>query len=127
MFGWAGFHPPTDHRYATQSSAGDRDFSDEHYNRLEFKLTKSYLDYDEAYQLAVPPVPANQGVILSGKLPLWLWTALARVYINVPWLAVFQPQLERQAVVVASKDKDKPIGSLVSDNDPANGKIGLTR
>jgi CRISPR-associated Csx3 family protein len=52
-------------------------------------------------------------VVLSGKLPLWLWTALARVYRGAPWLAIFQPQLKDQAVVIASSDENTPLGGLV--------------
>lgn len=84
------------------------------HTRLEFSLAGGYLDYGEAEGLTVPPAPAERGVVLSGKLPLWLWTALARAYGTAPWLAVFQPPLGGQAVVVASRDAQQPVGSLVA-------------
>lgn len=82
-------------------------------SQLEVTLTNNYLDYDEAAGLTFPPSPPDHGLIVSGKLPLWLWTALARTYRQMHWLAVFQPQLN-QAVVIASQDEHKPIGSLVA-------------
>ena len=70
---------------------------------LAFTLARAYLDHAEAEGLIVPPVPAGQGVVLSGKLPLWLYTALALAYApRVRWLAVYQPRYEGEAVVVCS-------------------------
>jgi CRISPR-associated protein Csx3 len=84
------------------------------HTRLALSLPGGYLDYSQAEGLRLPPLPAGKGTVLSGKLPLWLWTALARAYRHAPWLAVFQPQLEDQAVVIASGDEGRPIGSLVT-------------
>jgi CRISPR-associated protein Csx3 len=83
------------------------------HTRLELALAGDYLDYGEAEGLALPPLPPGKGVVLSGKLPLWLWTALVRVYRDAPWVAVFQPPLGDRAVVVASQDQAMPIGGLV--------------
>ena len=47
---------------------------------------------------------------LSGKLPLWLWSALALAYAHVPWLGVYQPQ--QGAVIIHAIDAQK-IGRLV--------------
>jgi CRISPR-associated protein Csx3 len=82
--------------------------------RLEIALAGGYLDYGEAEGLYLPPLPPGRGVVLSGKLPLWLWTALARTYHHAPWVAIFQPQLGNQTVVVASRDESVPIGSLLT-------------
>jgi len=82
--------------------------------RLELAIVQDYLDYREAEGLALPPLPPGKGVVLSGKLPLWLWTALAQTYRHMPWIAVFQPQLEDQAVVIASQQEDMPVGGLVT-------------
>ena len=82
--------------------------------RLELAIVRDYLDYREAEGLGLPPLPPGKGVVLSGKLPLWLWTALAQTYRHAPWIAVFQPPLEGQAVVIASQQGDLPIGSLVT-------------
>ena len=83
---------------------------------LAFTITKAYLDYVETEGLVVPPVPPDQGVVLSGKLPLWLYTALALTYAScasLPWLAVYQPQLEDKAVVVSSCSSEWSVGDRV--------------
>jgi CRISPR-associated protein Csx3 len=81
--------------------------------RLELVLAGDYLDYGEAEGLTLPPLPPGKGLVLSGKLPLWLWTALVRAYRDAPWVAVFQPPLGDRAVVVASQDESVPVGGLV--------------
>jgi CRISPR-associated protein Csx3 len=83
------------------------------HTRLELALPESYLDYEEANDLALPSLPQGKGLVLSGKLPLWLWTALAVAYRDAPWLAVFQPMLGDRAVVIASQSAQIPLGSLV--------------
>jgi CRISPR-associated protein Csx3 len=84
------------------------------HTRLELVLAEDYLDYGEADGLSVPPLAVDTGVVLSGKLPMWMWTALARAYAHAPWLAVFQPQLGGRAVVVASREVEVAVGSLVA-------------
>ena len=92
------------------------------HTHLAFTITKAYLDYTEAEGLVIPPVPPDQGIVLSGKLPLWLYTALALTYtscasisFSFPWLAVYQPQLGKgdEAVVVSSRDSERPVGDRV--------------
>ncbi len=80
---------------------------------LTFTIPRAYIDYTEAEGLAVPLVPLGQGLVLSGKLPLWLWTALALAYRDVPWLAVYQPQEGGQAIVVSSHISELSPGHLV--------------
>lgn len=83
------------------------------YVHLEGILPTVYLDYSQLERLIAPPAPAGLGVILSGKLPLWLYTSLALTYRTAPWIAVYQPQLEC-AVVIYSADKARVIGECVS-------------
>ncbi len=83
---------------------------------LAFTITKTYLDYTEAGGLVTPPVPPAQGVVLSGKLPLWLYTALALAYAPrtpLSWLAVYQPQWGDEAIVVSSRNPELSVGDLV--------------
>lgn len=42
--------------------------------QIEGILPRAYVDYGQIETLAVPPVPAGVGVVLSGKLPHWLYT-----------------------------------------------------
>lgn len=81
---------------------------------LGFTITKTYLDYAEAEGLITPPVPADQGVVISGKLPLWLYTALALTYAPLAsWLALYQPQRGDTAVVVDSRHPRLSVGDEV--------------
>lgn len=80
---------------------------------LAVAIPRAYLDYSEAQGLTVPSVPLGQGLVLSGKLPLWLYTALALVYRDAPWLAVYQPQWGDQAILVSSHTPELVPGHLV--------------
>jgi CRISPR-associated protein Csx3 len=100
-------------RDATPSGVTFRLLDRPDHARLEVALAESYLDYAEAEGLAVPPPPPGKGVVLSGKLPLWLWTALAVAYHDAAWMAVFQPMLGDRAVVIASQTAQIRVGSLV--------------
>jgi CRISPR-associated protein Csx3 len=82
--------------------------------RVELALRDSYLDFAEADGLYVPPVPQDIGIVLSGKLPLWLWTSAAVAYRPASWLGIYQPQLHDRAVVVHSRDPHWTVGQLVS-------------
>jgi CRISPR-associated protein Csx3 len=88
---------------------------------LAFEITRAHLDYAEAEGLVTPPAPPGQGVVLSGKLPLWLYTALALIYApHAAWLAVYQPRCGAEAIVVSSHDPLLPVGHrIVSPPPPA--------
>ncbi len=79
--------------------------------RIEIGTAGAYLDPYTTTSYRVLPVDHERGVILSGKLPLWLYAALARAYRENAWLACYQPQLDA-AVVVASRG-EPAIGQLV--------------
>ncbi|MBC7228482.1 MAG: hypothetical protein H5T61_14825 [Thermoflexales bacterium] len=84
--------------------------------RMTFSLPEAYLDITEVEGLVVP-APSAEELMLSGKLPLWLWAGLARLYApRTSWLAVAQPQLTAQglgwAVVVHSRGTP-PVGSVI--------------
>ena len=74
----------------------------------------NYLDYTEADQLVFPEPPPNLGVIVTGKLPLWLFTALARFYAqrNAPWIALNDAH-ENKPVVIYSQVASYPIGTIL--------------
>ncbi|HOT92909.1 MAG TPA: CRISPR-associated protein Csx3 [Anaerolineae bacterium] len=78
---------------------------------LSFRLVDAYLDVTTAPTLCAPPVSGEVGVILNGKLPHWLWCALARAY-RTSWVALFQPQVQ-SAVVVAARSAAYPAGTCL--------------
>lgn len=59
---------------------------------LSIRLPESYLDYAPHLGLAAPPIPGDRGLVLEGKMPMWLWTGLVRACRGLPWLALFSPQ-----------------------------------
>lgn len=81
---------------------------------LSVRIANEYLDYLQAEQLPFPTVPTEHGLILDGKIPHWLLTALVRLYhsAGVAWIACNQPQL-KSAVVVASRVKAHTIGEVI--------------
>lgn len=97
--------PPADTPLATTLRALEGSYL------FEFVLSDAYLDITESDSLRVPP-PPHTGLVLSGKLPLWLWAALTRVY-DAPWVAVLQPQLNG-AVVVRARHASPAVGTVIS-------------
>ncbi|HXF70027.1 MAG TPA: CRISPR-associated protein Csx3 [Thermoflexus sp.] len=91
--------------------------------RLAVRLRHPYLEREEAEGLPAPAVPEDGFLVLEGKLPLWLWTALARAYAGVRVLAVFEPRTS-EAVVVASRDPAFPVGAVRSVTFPPAGSSG---
>ncbi len=84
------------------------------HTRIEFALREPYLDYAEAEALSIPVMPAHQGIVVSGKLPLWLWTGITVAYQSAEWLGIYQPQLGADAIVVHSRQPDLVPGQRVS-------------
>ncbi len=81
--------------------------------QVEVTLPDAYVDLAGSETLAVPEVSAP-GVVLSGKLPQWLWAALARQYQACAWIAVAQPRLPG-AVVVHSRAEGLRVGMLIGE------------
>ncbi len=84
---------------------------------ITFPLTR--LEYFQPNPIPFPFVPIEQGIILDGPLPLWLVTALVRLYKNagVAWIATFEPR-QQGSVVVYSRVHDHQVGELVKTKIP---------
>ena len=67
------------------------------------RIMSDHLDYLQADHLAFPPVPTEKGLILDGRFPHWLLTAVVRLYkdAGVAWIACRQIQLEGAVVVIS--------------------------
>lgn len=83
---------------------------------LSLHINTDYLDHlqIEQEQPAFPPVPAERGLILDGRMPYWLLTALVRLYsgTGVAWIACHQPKL-KGAIVVASRVPEHVPGEVI--------------
>jgi CRISPR-associated protein Csx3 len=86
------------------------------YVHVQVLRRSAHLEYDDLDTWCVPPIPARLGIILSGKLPLWLYTSLALTYRTAPWIAVYQPQVG--AVVVYSTTQAHAIGDCIQLRSP---------
>ena len=62
--------------------------------------------------LAALPIPAGgqEGVVLSGRMPVWAFAALAHHFHGRPWVATFDPRLAG-GVVVFSHTPEKSVGT----------------
>ena len=84
------------------------------YDLYEFACPHSYVDYGEMRGAALPlPPPAGRGLVISGKLPLWLWTAIARAYRACAWIGIYYPRMDA-AVIVQSDSPNYALGSMVA-------------
>jgi CRISPR-associated protein Csx3 len=80
---------------------------------LDFHLPFAYLDYTEAAHLNVPDIPSGLGMVLSGKLPNWMFTGLVQTYAEAAWLAVYYPQLKSGIVVARHSANTPSIGTTI--------------
>jgi len=67
--------------------------------QIELLLNHPYVDWTEADGQAVPRLPDGVPIILLGKIPCWLYTALARTYAGDHQIIVQQPQLPTGVVI----------------------------
>lgn len=76
----------------------------EEYTLLHCHLQTSNLNYHELEDLQAPVLSTTRGLILNGKLPLWLASSLAICYkqAGLPWIAGYYPQT-KEAIVVFSR------------------------
>lgn len=92
-YGWMA--PPDTALHSTQDN---EQFSftanaEEGCTRLQFQLLRQH--YALTPELVhVPAMPVEQGVLLDGPMPNWLWAALARSLRHHPWLAAREPRGE---------------------------------
>jgi CRISPR-associated protein Csx3 len=86
----------------------------EHFTLLSAHPRNDHLEYESASALQIPPVPINRGVVLSGKLPFWLVTAIVRLYHSMgsPWIACDYPPM-KGAIVVMSQDPTYVLGQCI--------------
>lgn len=82
--------------------------------QLEMHISDTYIDFDEVNQLQLPSLPSDKGLVISGKLPLWLLTGVVCAYIQhapeLPFISAFQPQVGN--VIVAARQPSHAVGDL---------------
>ncbi len=83
-----------------------------HWTWMALHLPHAHADYTQFVDIKLPQIATAQGAILSGKLPLWIYTGWVRAYHALPWLGVAYPP-EGVAVVVHSRDPGHPVGQTL--------------
>jgi CRISPR-associated protein Csx3 len=68
------------------------------------------------------PAGGTEGIVISGRLPVWAFAALTHYFHPRPWVATFGPRLGG-GVVVATHD---PNGPSVGDVVPIGGATTIT-
>ena len=58
----------------------------------------------------------TEGIILSGRLPVWVYGALVHHFHPRPFVATFEPRMGK-GVIVASHVKELRIGDLIGIDD----------
>ncbi len=81
---------------------------------LKISFPNERLDYFLLDTLAFPPVSQQKGLIISGKVPYWLLTAVVRLYktAGVPWIAPFYVPVSKSVVAYSRVASPRP-GDLV--------------
>jgi CRISPR-associated protein Csx3 len=60
----------------------------------------------------LPEAGGTEGVIISGRLPVWAYAAICHHFHPRPWVATFEPRLGK-GVVVQSHVEGLGVGDLV--------------
>ena len=85
----------------------------EEWHHVAFRLKESLLAYEKSLRLPLPSVSGTK-VILEGKLPFWLLTALVRHYrAQGKSVAVYQPPLSAAVVVTSSSNSSLSLGDTL--------------
>lgn len=81
---------------------------------LKISFPNDHLDYFHLDPLVFPPVDKEKGLLIDGRTPYWLLTALVRLYkaIGFPWIAPFYVPAGG-AIVVYSDGERYRLGDLV--------------
>jgi CRISPR-associated protein Csx3 len=97
----------------------DISFHITHHPHLGYAIVQIECGIIEPQELAtlVPPDPvadgfAHLGVIIKGKMPLWLVAFLTHSFHATRYIAIFDPRY-RGAVVVATHTHDQSIGNII--------------
>jgi CRISPR-associated protein Csx3 len=82
---------------------------------LKIQIPNTRLEYFQTESFPLPHVPSAQGLIIDGRIPYWLLTAVIRHFRDqcLPWLATYYAPLS-QAVVVYSRTDKYHLGDLIA-------------
>ena len=81
---------------------------------LNIRISSGVAEPGDLKKLAtfLPEAGGTEGVIVSGRLPVWAYGAVIHHFHPRPWVATFDPRLGG-GVVVASHTKRVEIGDII--------------
>jgi CRISPR-associated protein Csx3 len=81
---------------------------------LSIEIPSQHLEYFQPEPLPLPPVPLDTGLIISGKIPHWLLTAVVRLYkaAGVAWIAPYHVPYNK-VVVIYSRVQTPHVGDVL--------------
>ena len=79
---------------------------------VEFELDPPVITPEELKGITPPAVPVGNGVIISGRGPIWLYGAVIHHFHPASWVAVFDPRLGG-GVVVESHIPEVQVGDVI--------------
>lgn len=99
------------------SDCGNRSFDRLAYQHLHIEITGDGIaEPQNLIGLKLPPeMRSNQGVILEGKAPIWLYGYLVHECHATAWVGCYDPRLNG-AVVVESHTKGVSVGQVLTVN-----------
>lgn len=81
---------------------------------VEFSLGESGIcEPADLAELEIPQLPGDQGIVISGRGPIWLFAAIAHHYHVAQWVGTFDPRLGGAVVVSTHHRQAPPVGSVV--------------
>jgi len=89
----------------------------------EIELEKPITPEDIESILEKIPSAGPEGIIISGRIPMWLLGAIVHHCHPRPWVAVFDPRLNA-GVIVASHTPERGVGDLVPLGDEEEKREG---
>lgn len=90
---------------------------------IHFDLGPDPLDVEDLTTFCIPPqanARPHLGIVLSGRLPIWLYVHLAHKAHVFAWLAVYDPRLEGAVVVERHRPDAPQMGSIVNIANPSS-------
>lgn len=80
---------------------------------LEFEIPGGVCEPSDLASLNPPDVDGSQGIIISGRGPVWLYAALSHHYHVTAWVGTFDPRMGGAVVVSRHSPNAPAIGAVV--------------
>lgn len=81
---------------------------------LEFAIDGGVCEPADLAGLNPPNVEGTQGVVISGRGPVWLYAALAHHYHVTAWVGTFDPRLGGAVVTSRHSSSAPGVGTVVT-------------